>query len=383
MREALILACLAAALGAQPAAHPAIGAGGCASSNCHGGTTALPENESRILGNEYAIWSVADKHARAYKALVEPRGKRMAEILKLDATRDKRCTVCHIARSPEKSQEDGVACEACHGGAALWLGTHTREKSHAESVKAGMIDTKDLAVRAKTCLACHLGTGEQQVDHEMIAAGHPDLAFELDTFSAGEPLHYREQKPAARARAWAIGQTVGLAENMRLIASHEKTWPEFSDLECYQCHHDLRLESWRIQRGYGGRRPGALQINHARVEMVRELVAVAAPDQRSAFDAAITRLSGPAAASAVARIADALTQRFQAQEIDRHGIVRALVANIRRIADAGVGAAEQATMALDSLGGKAGVAALYDYLEHPSTYQPSEFAAMFRKVANE
>src|SRR5215471_3441296 len=159
----------------------------------------------------------------------------------------------------------------------------------------------------------------------MIAAGHPDLAFELDRISAGEPVHYREKKPAERARAWAIGQTVGLAENMRLIASHERNWPEFSDLECYQCHHDLRLESWRIQRGYVGRRPGSLQINHARVDMVRELVAVAAPDQRSAFDAMVARLSGPAAASAVARIADALTQRFQAQEIDRQAIVSALV----------------------------------------------------------
>src|SRR5262249_61818539 len=165
MREALILACLAAALGAQPAAHPAIGAGGGGSSNCHGGTTALPEDESRILGNEYATWSVADKHARAYKALVEPRGKRMAEILKLDATRDRRCTVCHIAGSPEKSREDGVACEACHGGAALWLGTHTREKSHTESVKAGMIVPKDLSFRAKPCLAVRPGADHHPGDH--------------------------------------------------------------------------------------------------------------------------------------------------------------------------------------------------------------------------
>jgi len=74
-----------------------------------------------------------------------------------DATRDRRCTVCHVAGSPEKTRSDGVACEACHGPAEEWLGTHTRQNSHEASVKAGMIDTKNLEVRAKTCLACHLG----------------------------------------------------------------------------------------------------------------------------------------------------------------------------------------------------------------------------------
>src|SRR4030088_2751438 len=114
MREALIFAALAGVLGAQSATHSFIGAGGCASSNCHGGTTPQPEAEGRILGNEYATWSVEDKHSRAYKALEDPRGKRMGEILKLDATKDKRCTVCHVVGSPDKARNDGVACEACH-----------------------------------------------------------------------------------------------------------------------------------------------------------------------------------------------------------------------------------------------------------------------------
>src|SRR5262249_4703974 len=140
-----------------PAPHPYIGAGGCASSNCHGGTTAQPEADSRILGNEYATWSVADKHSHAFKVLEEPRGKRMAELLKIsDVTRDRRCTVCHVVGSPEKSRSDGVSCEACHGAAEQWLGSHTRANSHEASVKAGMIDTRDLTVRSKLCLSCHL-----------------------------------------------------------------------------------------------------------------------------------------------------------------------------------------------------------------------------------
>ena len=386
MREALILLAVSGLTLAQPAPHGFIGAGGCASSNCHGATTGAPVTESRILGNEYAIWSVSDKHARAFKALEEARGKRMAEILGIaDATRDKRCTVCHAVGTTDKSRSDGVACEACHGPAENWLGPHTKPNSHEASVKAGMTDTKKLDIRAKTCLACHLGASGQDVDHELIAAGHPDLAFELDTFTAAQPAHHRPPAQNMRQRAWAVGQTVGLAEAMRLVLAHEKSWPEFSDLECYQCHHDLRAESWRIQRGYDGRKPGTLQLNMGRVEMVRALVAAAAPDERAAFEAAAGRLnaSSPAAsAKAMEHIADTLTERFQKQDIDASAVLKSVTANIHRIANEGVSAAEQATMTLDALGTNPDATApLYNYLEHPSMYRASEFAAKFQKAA--
>ena len=396
MREALIVLAAAGIALAQPTPHPYIGAGGCASSNCHGATAPLAPSDSRILGNEYATWSVADKHARAYKVLLEPRGKRMAEILKIaDPAHDKRCAVCHVVGSPEKSISDGVACEACHGPAEKWLGTHTRQNSHMASVQAGMIDTKNLEIRAKTCLACHLGTGDQVVDHDLIAAGHPDLAFELDTFTAAQPAHHRPMPPAMRVRAWAVGQSVALAEMARLVAAHAaKSWPEFSDLECYQCHHDLKAESWRIQRGYGARRPGSLQLNTSRLEIVRDLVSVAAPDQRAGMESALARLTGSVmdgsstaqAAKAVERIADSLTERFQKQELDPAAVLRAVSASIQRIADAGVNAAEQATMTLDALSAAMGrnpdaTAPLYNYLEHPSTYRPNEFVGLFQKAA--
>ena len=385
MREALILLAAGGLAWAQPASHAYIGAGGCASSNCHGGTTAAPVAESRILGNEYATWSVSDKHARAYKALEESRGKRMAEILGItDAARDKRCTVCHAVGSPDKTRSDGVACEACHGPAEVWLGSHTKPNSHEASVKAGMTDTKRLDIRAHTCLACHLGAPGQEVDHELIAAGHPDLAFELDTFSAAQPAHYRPLPANIRQRAWAVGETAGLANAMRLVQAHEKSWPEFSDLECYQCHHDLRSDSWRIQRGYAGRKPGALQFNTARLEMVRALVAASAPDQRGAFEAAAAHLNAasPGAAKGLERIADSLTERFQKQDIDAGAVLKNVTANIQRIAAAGVGAAEQATMTLDALGEHPDATTpLYNYLEHPSMYRAGEFAAMFQKAA--
>src|SRR5262249_5264404 len=160
------------------------------------------------------------------------------------------------------------------------------------SLKTGMTDTRNMEVRAKLCLSCHLGNGEQVVDHELIAAGHPDLAFEMDTFTSAQPAHHRPRPSNMRLRSWAVGQATALGEAMRLLGSHaEKSWPEFSDLECYQCHHDLRADSWRIQRGYGNRKPGSLQVNLARFEVLRDLVATAAPDQRQAFESGMGALA--------------------------------------------------------------------------------------------
>ncbi len=389
------------------------GAGGCSGSACHGRTSPAPEKESRVLSNEYAVWSVKDKHSNAYKVLGNDRSKRMAAILKLGAPESApKCRACHAVPSEARFVSDGVGCEACHGPAEKWLGPHSvAGQTHAANVALGLYDTKDVTLRAKKCLECHLGTGDKVVDHELIAAGHPDLVFELDTFSAAQPVHWREPKPQAgnslpRVREWAVGQAVALAEGMRLLAARAaSSWPEFAELECYQCHHDLRAESWRIQRGYAGRKAGSLQANLARQEVLRVLVAQAAKEQAGAVDGALrqvgnliaSRLGDGAAiaqaARATAQQGDTLAARFAKQDFDAasaRAIVKALAADAARVAGSGVQSAEQATMALDALGAagwpanqgfQAAISKLYDYLEHPSTYQPGEFAAQFRKTA--
>jgi len=128
-----------------------------------------------------------------------------------------------------------------------------------------------------------------------------------------------------------------------------------------------------------------LAPNAARIEIVRALVSALAPEERSALENAAARLNGPAtvaSAKTIERIADALATRFQKQDIDAAAVLRAVTANIQRIADGGVSAAEQATMTLDALGTKSDATApLYTYLEHPSLYRPSEFAALFQKAA--
>jgi hypothetical protein len=268
-----------------------------------------------------------------------------------------------------------------------------------------MTDTKLPRIQSATCLGCHLGTKDKVVDHELIAAGHPDLNFELDTFAFAQPVHHRELKPATgnslpRVRVWAVGQAMALAEGMRLLGVRAaRSWPEFSEMECYQCHHDLRLDSWRIRRGYGGRKPGSPQLNQARLQVVRILVARAAPNQKAALESALAQVesaaTGPAVAQAATRaaqLADGLVAQFEKQDFNSEqarAIGRAITAAIPQIAEAGVHAAEVATMSLDSLSAavapaaqQPGMAALYDYLEHPSTYQPADFTALFRKAGN-
>jgi hypothetical protein len=202
----------AAAQSAKSAAEPQkyIGPGSCAATSCHG--SVKPVADSRILQTEYTTWILKDKHSRAYQALTGEVGERMARILKLGAKAENspRCLVCHALYTAAEQRgrafeiSEGVSCENCHGPASAWLGPHTtRDWPHEKSVAAGMVDTRNVVHRTEKCLECHLGAfpqaaakrpAEKFVDHEMIAAGHPDLYFELDSFSAVMPRHWKEPR---------------------------------------------------------------------------------------------------------------------------------------------------------------------------------------------
>ncbi len=106
-----------------------IGVASCGGNNCHGATERPPQ--SRVPGNEYIIWSKRDKHRLAYSVLLEDRAIKMARALGLpDAANAKICLDCHAdnvpanLRGPQFQLSDGVGCEACHGGASGWLGSH-------------------------------------------------------------------------------------------------------------------------------------------------------------------------------------------------------------------------------------------------------------------
>ena len=186
-----------------------VGAVSCNSSSCHGGA-----GQKR---SQYITWSQKDFHAKAFAILTNARSARIAEALGIsEAQSSARCTVCH---SPFQSvpqtrlaatahPDEGVSCESCHGAAERWLRGHTRSDwTYATRVTAGMHDLRSLYVRANACVACH-----QNVDNDILKAGHPALVFELDSQSVNEPKHWREDEAAIGPAAWLTGQAVALRE---------------------------------------------------------------------------------------------------------------------------------------------------------------------------
>jgi len=428
---------LTASLSAQNEPSKYIGPGSCAATSCHGSVKPIPE--SRILQNEYSTWIIRDKHSRAYQALLGDVGERMALILKLGAKAEEapKCLACH-ALNPAPEQRgrafeisEGVSCENCHGPASAWLGPHTtRAWPHEKSVAAGMHDTRDVIHRTEKCLECHLGARNKFVDHQMIAAGHPDLYFELDSFSAVMPRHWkvpRESEPGKPAedaawvgvREWSAGQAVQLRAAMERLtwrarnerADKKDVWPEYSELSCFACHHALGAakDSWRQEHGYVGRRPGdpawnssryavfrllAKQIDSANAqELDRQLLAVSEEMSKLNPDRSAVASAASAAAPLAQRIAERLATMQYGQAVALRMLQR-ISDDAENIALADERAAEQAAMAIDSLyvayskdakpanadEVRAAINELFQQLENPSAYNADEFASLLRRI---
>jgi hypothetical protein len=414
-----------------------IGPGSCAATSCHG--SVKPVAESRILQNEYSTWIVKDRHSRAYQALTGDQGERMARILKLGAKAGDapKCLACHALHAPPEQRgrafeiSEGVSCENCHGAASGWLGPHTvRDWPHEKSVALGMRDTRNVIHRTEKCLECHLGTREKFVDHEMIAAGHPDLYFELDSFSAVMPRHWkvpRESAPGKAAgdaawegvRDWGTGQAVQLRASMERLAwrargersDKKDAWPEYSELSCFACHHALGAgkESWRQEHGYAGRRPGDPAWNASRYAIFRlvakQVDAASAQElekQLGTVSQEMSKLSpdrGAAAAAALAAapVAQRFAERLAAMQYDQAlalALLRRITEEAETISLADERAAEQAAMAVDSLyicfsreakpanSGemRSAINGLFQQLENPSSYNADQFAAALRRI---
>ena len=195
-----------------------VGAAGCKSSSCHGGA-----GDKR---SQYLTWVQKDFHARAYAILTDARSARIVETLAIPAARESnRCTVCHspfqsVAPArlmPTAHSDDGVSCESCHSAAESWLRGHTRKDwNYAMRVTAGMRDLRSFYVRANTCVACH-----QNLDSDILKAGHPELTFELDGQSVAEPKHWRDNDPSSGLQAWLVGQAVALREMSWALSKNE------------------------------------------------------------------------------------------------------------------------------------------------------------------
>jgi len=432
------------------------GPGSCASPACHGGvgeispTVAAQQNLYYVQQNEYSIWVVKDKHARAFSVLSNDVAKRIYSLMTLTKgpEQEPRCLGCHALKvtDAEKARTfgdltDGVSCESCHGPASNWLGGHTEKKwTHEESVKQGMKDLRDPANRAENCLRCHLGDKDNSVDHELIAAGHPDLVFELTAFTAAMPKHWKEagEKPNATPDPWfevrelATSEAVQLREQLKRVSRNAggNFWPEYADLDCFACHHSLTTaeNSWQQKRGYPplpnglpatgslppygtGRHPGNPPWNLSRYVILRQVVGEEDPGSARELESDIDRLYGmisslnpdkgqvTALANSTAEVAARLIPKLNTATYDQARtlrLMRAIVNSADYITRLGERPAEQSAMALKVLytayagqGKPAGDARIQqaidgllksNYVANPSAYDAFKFSDMMRAV---
>jgi nitrate/TMAO reductase-like tetraheme cytochrome c subunit len=359
------------------------GAASCGSSSSHGSNK--PKAEFPKM-NENIIWTQKDKHAKAYATLTNEKLKsgvspsKIAQNLKIaKAETSSKCLVCHAVdvkpelRGPKFDISEGVHCDGCHGPAEKWLEPHAEKGwTHEKSVAVGMYDTKSMLLRGEKCVSCHLA-----IDHDMVAAGHPDLlAFELDTFSAQMPPHWRDKGPFTPTRAWATGQVIALREAAKQLGDRSGA------------SGALLTDALGKVQGHGA--------------VVKVLFGVAAPDVQKQVEsdvATLTEAAGKGDKAKIAATSKSLAAAMSTQAPKVAGrdydaaATKKILTDLSSSGDAigaiGPRAAEQAAMAMDRLysayskspGQKADKAAsdaldkMFGTLDDPKKFDAKTFSA--------
>jgi len=358
--------------------HKSLGNVTCGNSFCH--EAKVPWKTSAIPQNEFITWSSKDSHQKAYEALSSDKGKLIAKKLglKKPAQQESKCLDCHSNNVPLAQRtrtfniEDGVSCESCHGGADQWLETHVSGAGdHKDNLLAGMFPTEEPVSRATLCMSCHIGNNKKFVTHRMIAAGHPRLVFELDTYTASEPAHYvvndeyKKRKITSSAiQTWAIGQAMSVKLLMDGITNasrfRKSAYPELSFFDCNSCHHKMSDKRW-LPRKETQTGPGVPRLNTANLVMLQIIAKHIEPNAGNRLKQEMLDLHQSTtknnsqtefAAKAISTTATKLITTFSQYSFSHHD----LIAMLKALVDESSGnayldyvAAEQSTLALSTI----------------------------------
>ena len=239
------------------------GAASCATSSCHGGPMAGVSSADASRGSEYPIWFERDPHAHSWKTISSQASVKI--LIKLGILRDgkiadmagyENCLACHNTdRNLGKDQitpriAEGVGCESCHGPSQAWYDRHFQGPSSTKAARRdlGLTDSSPLVQRAKICTTCHVGSRDRDMNHDIIAAGHPALYFDMAVYHEAYPKHWRDPEQnnkTFRAQLWLAGQIAAADSELELIQSRASkslsvsTWPELSNYQCNRCHTTL------------------------------------------------------------------------------------------------------------------------------------------------
>lgn len=346
----------------------------CASSLCHGSSQPLKTYES-ALQNEYTTWSQFDPHSNAYKVLLNKQSQEIARRMGIGPAHEApACLACHSDAVPAAQRgvkfqlDDGVGCESCHGGSEKWLATHYQVQKilRSENLARGLVALENPDTLAGTCLACHVGDKERYANHRMMAAGHPRIVFELDTYlelwrTSGGREHYRKSAQIAHVALWAKGLIESSRRQLDLIDRHGAgrlgPIPDFGIYACHSCHRDLRLSAFGgSNSSLGG--PGDLRWQDAHLLVLQQVSQALRLQSSKPLDRAIIGLQRSANGDvaslklALASTRDALlvTERelkgrnWSTAEMNL--VVQALIDASRRDGFPDPAAAEQAAMGL-------------------------------------
>ncbi len=296
-----------------------LGTNSCSSNACHNrgnerGAVELSLFEPRTYW-EHGYWRRFDPHAESFNVLGNDESEQILRSFRrldpnqpADARSDGLCLSCHVHqnfsnsfRTPQFALTDGVGCEGCHGASEYWSAAHVRGdwdyRSREEKAALGFVPLDSLADRARSCTPCHVGSsykdpvhGLVEVNHDLIAAGHPRLQFEFSSYHARYPRHWsdldeRAADPTYELRAWIVGQLATSEASLKLLEAraarasmpleasagssddsdliqrtdyvHTGPWPEFSEYNCFACHHNLKGGIRDGVAGLGGS-PGSM-----------------------------------------------------------------------------------------------------------------------------
>ncbi|MEQ8516757.1 MAG: multiheme c-type cytochrome [Chromatocurvus sp.] len=393
------------------------GVASCASTVCHGRVNA--DDDAAVWLNEYRVWLRQDYHSRAYRTLLTEQSQTMAKKLGLPAahTADL-CLDCHADNVPAQRRgarfqiDDGVGCEACHGGAGDWLESHAElGTSHADNIRRGLYPTDRPGARAELCLSCHLGTRDKFATHRIMGAGHPRLSFELETFSVNQPAHYsvdadyieRKSQPD-RVSMWLSGLAMNSATLLDLLASNaypgNALFPELAFFQCHACHHGMDDLRWQRDARAPALPPGSVRLNDGPLTVL--LAALEVLDAGRAEDIASRLKALHAAAESdpaglretAARMSSELSEISQTMADRRFdpAAQRTLrLALLKKSAEDGFAyftAAEQAFLAVETLSIALGdsealaprLDALFEALGSETSYVPDQYAVRARQM---
>lgn len=260
---------------------------GCMTTACHGSN--LPDAKTWQRAGK--IWFDQDPHARAYTSLLtdasvkivsrlvdeelKPSSKAYRDIL------NAKCVSCHAnENAPETQRVLGADCQVCHGSAEAWGSEHYSSewkalgKSRFDNTK--MLNVESLVSRAQVCSSCHIGelnrtSGlnvgfDREVDHRLMASGHPPMHFDFESYLRRYPVHWDTQNEtiglgsAIGLERWRIGKITAAITKLNLLAARAERstdksakvvsdWPELTEYSCTNCHHSLEQPSWRLARG--------------------------------------------------------------------------------------------------------------------------------------